>query len=182
MKLKIFSICVLFTISNFLFSQNEGSLDLTFDSDGILYRHSGEAFCLFVQIDGKLIVAGRTPGSLFVNRYKADGSNDNSFKGNGTTTTTIPQSFLILGESPAKILVEPVSEGNIYVVGHSTFQQDGSLWAVKYNAFGLLDPAFGNNGIVQLSLMGISDAKLSADDQKIFFHNLIIFVAENLSS
>lgn len=71
----------------------DGSLDTTFDGDGIVSTPIGagsdQAFAVALQPDGKILVGGRTITSNWdgaVLRYDANGTLDNSFSGDGIVT------------------------------------------------------------------------------------------------
>lgn len=67
----------------------DGSLDTTFDADGIVITPSGtRVFEIAIQSDGKLVAAGSSAGDFLVRRYNADGSLDISFGGGDGIVTT----------------------------------------------------------------------------------------------
>ena len=91
---------VLAGISEFNFAlaryNSDGSLDLTFDSDGKLItdfgtdsapfeKHGGEA--VTIQLDGKIIAAGFSNSNFALARYNSDGSLDTIFDSDGKVTT-----------------------------------------------------------------------------------------------
>lgn len=128
-----------------------GSLDTTFDGDGILTTNissgNGYARSVAVQPDGKIVAAGFGVG-FTVLRYSADGTLDATF-GNGGKVTT-------LGHYSAAYSVAIQHDGKIVVGG--TANQDFAL--VRYNTDGSLDTSFGNGGIVttDISAGGIDGA------------------------
>ena len=73
----------------------DGTLDTSFDSDGIVTTDFGpgddRAFSVVVQPDGKILVAGDSDNGSNIDfalvRYNADGSLDTSFDGNGRLIT-----------------------------------------------------------------------------------------------
>ncbi len=120
-----------------------GSLDLSFDADGIaLTDLSGvEDFgrAVVLQPDSKIVVVGyaRTNGALYefaLARYDADGSLDTSF-GNGTGMVT--ENF-DGGDSRANA-VSLQSDGKIVVAGSA--HNDFAL--ARFNVDGSLDTSFG---------------------------------------
>ena len=65
-----------------------GSLDPSFDGDGLVTTPSGSAFSVAIQPDGKIVVAGQSAnGDFLVARYNSDGSPDASFDSDGMVTT-----------------------------------------------------------------------------------------------
>ena len=80
--LGVLSICALPASAQY------GTLDITFDTDGIVQtdvttNQNDVAKDLVIQPDGKIIAAGYTTGSIFnefcLVRYNTDGSLDNTF-------------------------------------------------------------------------------------------------------
>src|SRR5438105_3806779 len=79
----------------------DGSLDTSFDGDGILTTNIGSAndnaTSVAIQADGKIVLAGYagngTDDDFALARYNADGSLDTSFDGDGELTTTIGTTF-----------------------------------------------------------------------------------------
>lgn len=61
----------------------DGTLDATFDGDGIMLGGGLVPVDLTMQADGKIVVAGILGGDLAVARYAADGSLDPTFDGDG---------------------------------------------------------------------------------------------------
>ena len=94
-----FSKIIIFIVA--LFSMNgaqaqNGSLDLTFDSDGKVTTHAAskeaEAQSILLQKDGKIIVAGyrgAPENDMVLVRYNENGSLDKSFDTDGIVTTAI---------------------------------------------------------------------------------------------
>ncbi|NOT35957.1 MAG: T9SS type A sorting domain-containing protein [Saprospiraceae bacterium] len=127
-----------------------GTLDNTFDSDGIVITAIGTGSEIIrsvaVQADGKIVVAGFSYTSasfsydFIVARYNSNGSLDNTFGTAGIRTTSIINSENDYGES---IAIQ--HDGKIIVGGYSF---TGYLLMARYNINGSLDPTFGNAGKV----------------------------------
>lgn len=131
----------------------DGSLDSTFDNDGIvttavgttIYESISDPFLsMVIQADGKIIIAGssKNSNSIFcytLVRYNVDGSLDNTFGINGIVITSTPNSAADIGRCLAI-----QSDGKIIVAGHSP----NSMSLVRYNTNGSLDNSFDNDGIV----------------------------------
>jgi len=76
--------------------EEDGDPDPTFDDNGIRSRNFtglvDELHAVVRQSDGKLVTVGRTGDLFLVARFNANGSDDNSFDGNGYVTTTFNSS------------------------------------------------------------------------------------------
>jgi uncharacterized delta-60 repeat protein len=64
-----------------------GSLDASFDGDGIAVTTNGFAWAVAIQSNDKIVVAGGIGGSFAIVRYNPTGSLDTSFGGDGIVTT-----------------------------------------------------------------------------------------------
>lgn len=126
-----------------------GVLDDTFDSDGISTKTDVNQDYIInglaIQNDGKIILAGRTQGTLqdfVVLRYNTNGSLDTTFGTSGEVLTNI-----VANDEANAVAIQ--TDGKIVVVGTAN---NGNLIAiVRYNANGSLDTSFGTSGIVQIS-------------------------------
>ena len=130
----------------------DGSLDTTFDGDGVsetaveLSPPASVPFGLALQNDQKIVLAGTCVSSFSefcLARYNTDGSLDTTFDGDGLVVTGF-DSFA--GGSAQDIVIQP--DGKILAAG-SRFG-DGSIDAVlaRYNADGSLDTTFDDDGKV----------------------------------
>lgn len=124
----------------------DGSLDTTFDGDGIaLTPEFVQANGVAVQTDGRILTANFSAfsnGNFGVARYNADGSPDTSFgtAGNGTTITDF-------GNNDRAYDVALQTDGKVVVVGHTDNGGALSQFAVaRYTTSGALDTSFGLNG------------------------------------
>lgn len=138
----------------------DGSLDTSFDSDGIVTTELGGndlAWTIALQPDGKLLVAGQSPtpaGPLgfAVARYEDDGSLDAAF-GGGFVETELPG----LANAEAHALAA-LPDGRIMVGGFGiNGSGDSDFGLVRYNANGGLDISFGSNGISTTQIIGPFD-------------------------
>ncbi len=135
----------------------DGSLDTSFDSDGIAsgdVQHSttlyAEAEALALQPDGKLLYTFYRDffggDGLAITRFNADGSIDTNFGDNGTTSIIVMEygnySNSMLLQSDGKILVT----GRVQASSNSPF----TAVAVRFTADGLLDETFADDGIFTL--------------------------------
>ncbi|QDV68641.1 Serine-aspartate repeat-containing protein D precursor [Rosistilla carotiformis] len=132
----------------------DGTLDTTFDSDGILTTAIGsssdQAQSVAVQSDGKIVVAGTSyNGSNYdfaVARYNADGTLDTTFDSDGVLTTAIGSSR-DYGQS---VVVQ--SDGKIVVAGYSDNGSNYDFAVARYNADGTPDTTFSNDGILTTAI------------------------------
>jgi uncharacterized delta-60 repeat protein len=134
-----------------------GSLDTTFDTDGIAVviwsSFADTAVDIALQPDGKIIAAGNYSRSQ--NRYNpalarlnADGSLDSTFGTGGKATT------LVETDSSTQAVVLQ-SDGKIVVGGlayDQLFRRD--LMLVRFNADGTPDLGFGTDGIKRTDIQG----------------------------
>jgi uncharacterized delta-60 repeat protein len=132
-----------------------GTLDTTFDSDGILIlamspSSDEEARAVAIQPDGKIVVAGYaytgtvTAGDFYVIRLNSDGSFDSSFDGDGKTFTD----FNTKNDLAFSLILQ--ADGKIIVGGDATNSggnfKDFAL--ARYNPDGSLDTSFDSDGKV----------------------------------
>ncbi|MFZ4526110.1 MAG: Ig-like domain-containing protein [Chlorobium sp.] len=123
----------------------DGSLDSTFDGDGIVTTAlsiQNDAFGgVVLQADGKILAAGYSFNSsnndVALVRYNSDGSLDTSFGAGGIVTTAI-------GSDDVGQVVTVQADGKILVAGYC----DNNFALLRYNADGMLDPSFGSSGKV----------------------------------
>ncbi|MCP4335916.1 MAG: hypothetical protein GY785_24995, partial [Gammaproteobacteria bacterium] len=145
----------------------DGSLDSSFDTDGILTTAIGSdsevGKSVTVQSDGKILVAGQSHnGSDYdfaLTRYNTDGSLDTSFDGDGKLTTAIGPGAEF-GES-----VTVQSDGKILVAGQSWNGTDTDFALTRYNADGSLDTTFDTDGILTTDFGSGTDVGYSVTTQ-----------------
>lgn len=129
-----------------------GSVDATFGTSGLTVNTAGGAAGdAHQQRDGKIIVVGQTDstGDFEIVRYRADGSLDTSFDGDGRASTTVGD-----GTDSARAII-PTVDGRLLLAGTGTvagvsrfglLEYDGIVvedfaastadWATGPNAFG----------------------------------------------
>jgi len=137
----------------------DGSLDTTFDSDGIVTTDFGAVSevgtSMVVQPDGKIIVAGyiyfggQNSSDFAVVRYNSDGSLDSSFDGDGKLTTDLFGSGSDFAESMAL-----QADGKIILAGYAFTGASGDFAVVRYNSDGSLDTSFDGDGKVTTDFGG----------------------------
>lgn len=129
---------------------SDGTLDTTFDGDGILQTNlgivsTGWDVSIVEQADGKIVTVHMAAGGqtdITVARFNSDGTLDTTFDGDGTkvftagTSSTFPESVLI--DADGKILISG------YAYMGSTNNYD---WFVaRLNTDGSLDTSFSGDG------------------------------------
>jgi uncharacterized delta-60 repeat protein len=133
--------------ANLLAYNAAGNLDTTFSGDGVrpLPRVVNPTD-VFVQPDGKILVAGTVDGVPGVARLRADGSADATFSGDG---------FNSLPQLTAATAVRVAADGKIVLAGTATGQAgDTRPAAVRLTAGGLPDSAFGGGDGVAVVEVG----------------------------
>jgi uncharacterized delta-60 repeat protein len=131
----------------------DGSLDTSFDGDGKTTADIDgpveycSASSVAVQADGKIVVTGDygniSNSGLAVLRFRADGSLDASFDGDGKVSTDLLWSRAGSGAVQ--------TDGKIVVVGCDQVYDDVFLWhfvlaVTRFNADGSLDKSFDGDG------------------------------------
>lgn len=132
-----------------------GSLDNSFDNDGIVTTASAPASAMVVQPDGKILVVTETAADYDVIRYNTNGSLDTSFGTNGIATTNVG------GSSDTAKGVALDAGGAILVTGFTGGSKKGvDVFLSRHSGNGTLDPAFdgGGDGIVITDLGTSLDA------------------------
>ena len=149
----------------------DGSLDTTFDGDGIVrtdfsaWTENDDDYCrgLAIQPDGKIVVGGRsfvtpTTYALAAMRYNPDGSLDTTFDGDGKAQfemNAIIEMYAFALQPDGKILVGGRA------LNFSTNSFNGVL--ARFNGDGSLDTSFGTNGSTTASMSGIFSIALLLD-------------------
>ena len=126
-----------------------GSLDTSFDTDGIVTSSIGTTNCygssIAFQGDGKIVIGGGSyAGSIYnfaLFRYNTNGSLDLSFDIDGIVTTSV-------GASSGAQSIALQSDGKILSAGFSNNGSDQDFALIRYNANGSLDLSFDTDGIV----------------------------------
>ena len=133
-----------------------GSLDTSFDTDGILTTAFGTTASgissIALQTDGKIVAAGNggTGGhNHAMARYNTDGSLDNTFDTDGKLTSAVGAGKGVALQSDGKIVVAVVAPNNVFGL-------------VRYTTAGTLDNTFGTGGIVTTPTDGDAEPKALA--------------------
>ena len=152
-----------YTDANFEFDMallrfnSNGSLDTSFDGDGIVYGDfvgdQDYAFGVAILDNGKIIVGGYSDLDFAVVRYNSNGSLDTTFGTNGRTTTHIAGSDYV-----NDMLVQ--NDGRIVLIGSTVPANGNRDFAIaRYNPNGTLDTTFSGDGINTTDLGGQDNAQ-----------------------
>ncbi|HSQ16830.1 MAG TPA: delta-60 repeat domain-containing protein [Anaerolineales bacterium] len=136
----------------------DGSLDTTFDSDGLLTTdiagNHDACTALVVQLDGKILAGGYSDNASNDNfslvRYNADGSLDPSFDGDGKLESDLTGG----NDRLSDLVLQPY--GKIVAVGYGV----GTLYdfaVARYNPDGSWDTSFDGDGRLLTDFMGYQD-------------------------
>ncbi|MBK8811167.1 MAG: VCBS repeat-containing protein [Acidobacteria bacterium] len=133
---------------------SNGSLDTTFDGDGIailVLPNNQDLFDIAIQPDGKIVVGGNTGTNdldqdFLVVRFNANGTPDASF---GPTGTGVIQTSFNAGDSLGSIALQ--TDGKI-VAGGYTFGTGIDFALLRITATGSLDTTFDTDGKLTTSV------------------------------
>ena len=131
----------------------DGSLDTTFDTDGVVTTTIGsgndEANAIVLQADGKIVAAGSNYDFALA-RYNTNGSLDTTFDIDGVVTTNIGSSVDIIYD----IALQP--DGKIVAAGFANNGISDNIALARYNTNGSLDTTFDTDGVVTTTLIASS--------------------------
>ncbi len=143
----------------------DGSLDTTFDSDGMRTQSLGaddRATGVAIQKDGKIIVSGTSDADsadFAIVRYTASGDLDTSFSGDGIK-------IIDLGADDSCQSIVLQKDGKILLGGSTDAVDETFDWGiVRIGTDGSLDRTFGDNGKLILDLGGADLANAMALQQ-----------------
>ena len=134
---------------------NNGTLDTSFDGDGILYvvlPGPSRGYDVDVQSDGKILAAGRVNTDLAVVRLNSNGTYDNSFDGDG-------KAIIPFIQAPTALDLEVLRDGK-YLLAAGTFSNGSVL--VRLSPDGSTDNSFDGDGSLQVE-GNISSMLVQAD-------------------
>jgi uncharacterized delta-60 repeat protein len=137
------------------FTEN-GNVDKSFGNKGFIVTEvsseKDNAESVAIQRDGKIVVVGSTDHKpttdIVLIRYDENGSIDYSFGINGIVITDI-NSSLDIGKS---LVIQ--SDGKIIVSGFTHIINKFFMTLLRYDSNGVLDPTFGNGGILITEING----------------------------
>jgi uncharacterized delta-60 repeat protein len=154
-----------------------GTLDNTFDGDGILKAFSFGAYTLSslyslaIQTDGKILIGGSKSYYLSVARINSDGSLDATYGTNGIYSTSSEQA------STCKLKLQP--DGKLLAT--YSYISNTSVNITRLNSDGTPDLSFGSSGLVATSI-GSSYTKDNARDITIQPNGKILATGSSYSS
>jgi uncharacterized delta-60 repeat protein len=129
----------------------DGTLDATYRNNGYSDMSSIYLGSSAIQSDGKIVLAGipnQSSGFMLV-RYNTDGSLDASFGQGGVTITPLAPSVYLNA-------ITITQTGDIIVGGGSAPGGHTEFTLARYSSSGMLDPTFGNNGLVTTDINAVS--------------------------
>ncbi|MEO8710553.1 MAG: T9SS type A sorting domain-containing protein [Parafilimonas sp.] len=129
-----------------------GNIDKTFGTNGKTIVDIGRndvAYCVALQLDGKIIAAGTASKEFALLRLNTDGQPDSSFGVNGKVTTNFSQSDYI-----KDIAIQP--DNKIIVIGFGEGEVS-KLALARYNSDGTLDSSFGEYGEIAMHTTDLFD-------------------------
>ena len=134
----------------------DGTLDKTFDGDGIVTTDLGtfndDATDIAIQPDGKIVVVGVTDQNMVLARYLPDGKLDPTFNGTGT----------VVGITAGANGVAITPGGTILIAGtRGGPHGDSEAIVASYAPNGRINLGFGNLGVAEAD---ISSGQDSGDD------------------
>ena len=139
---------------------SDGSLDSTFDTDGLVVTDFGNnrfdyGYAVTIQPDGKIIIAGESSvtantSDFGLARYTPDGSLDSSFDTDGKVITNFGGD-----EQGYAITLQP--DGRIVVAGHNGNGGNYDFALARYNSDGSLDTTLDSDGKVTTDFGSNSD-------------------------
>ena len=133
----------------------DGTLDTTFDNDGIVTFSSAYDNNKFndiaVQTDGKIIVCGQNSANDFlIVRYNTDGTLDTSFNMTGIVYTDFNNSI----DAATCLTIQP--DFKIVVSGYAYSNISGDFAVARYLTNGSLDTSFSGDGKVSVGASGFT--------------------------
>jgi len=174
------TLAILFLVGVALAAGAAGTLDSTFDGDGLVETPEGIFLSVVVQPDGKIVAVGdevidNQTGAFVVARYNADGSLDTTF---GTDGLVRPFDDDSSADGNAKDVALDAS-GRILVLGGVNFDRETGkgkkkkierVWAialVRLDTNGSLDSTFGDGGKALFETLASGEALALQADGKI---------------
>ncbi len=137
-------------------TSQSGTLDPTFDTDGMLISSLGSGHqgtqAVHILPNGKKVILcqWKIKGKYQValQRFQSNGILDSSFGNQGTTVTEVISKS---NAYPKDLVVD--STGNILVAGYTEGGKSEDPFILRYTTDGVLDSSFGTNGIQIVSLV-----------------------------
>jgi uncharacterized delta-60 repeat protein len=135
----------------------DGSIDASFGDGGIVHTSLGtrddHARSVAIQDDGKILVCGYALNRFALVRYNVDGSLDATFGMGGKVLTFVPSGVIHVN------CMALLPDGKVLLGG---VRKDGGnrmdLALARYTPQGILDPTFGNGGLVFTDVAASQDS------------------------
>jgi uncharacterized delta-60 repeat protein len=166
---KILIVGNLFTNAYLIRFNSSGTVDTTFDGDGIVNFGATAVNAVSAQADGKALVAGQSGNDWAVWRFNTNGAPDTSFDFDGVFTGPA-------GTSDSSVAREMVirPNGKILTTGNATVGTAGTAGTalVQLNTDGSLDTSFSGDGKVFTAIpntAGGLDVELQPDGRAVAF-------------
>ena len=145
------------------FGGNDGFAVADFADDAEIQPTFDEGTALTVQADGSVLIAGVSDkldpaGDFAMVRYQPDGTEDNTFGGDGTNKLIVPRGQ---GEAANAVAIQP--NGKIVIGGEFVAPGglSGTFGLLRLNSNGSVDTAFGTNGFVTTEVRDGADGVTS---------------------
>jgi uncharacterized delta-60 repeat protein len=142
----------------------DGSLDTSFGTSGRVFTNfstttpsdpNDSAGEVFIQSDGKIVIAGRVHHLAFdygIARYNNDGSPDSTFGQGGQLATSVLRQAS--GNAGKETAMAVQADGKIIIGGFTQSNGVNYFALSRYEANGNFDSTFGNGGQVKANLSG----------------------------
>lgn len=151
--------------SNLLLAQNAGDLDPTFGVGGTAVIDVGTGYdpCygLIIQPDGKIVIGGTAAlnGGWYPTlvRMNPDGTLDNTFDGDGITSSDVPHGTYNADANPLALQ----TDGKLLFTFGTAILGVGGLAVTRFNSDGSIDTSYGTNGTAITTVMEYSNDAFS---------------------
>jgi uncharacterized delta-60 repeat protein len=151
MKKKLLYISTLLLLSSLVAISQDGTLDPSFDGDGVVvtdfFGDVDQSYTIIQQADGKIVSSGFSDigENHVLSRYLLDGSLDTSFGTNGKVINDFNNepNFIYYAS-----IQQQADQKLVTATTHRLVSGDQDFFLVRYLENGDLDPSFGNNGTV----------------------------------
>ncbi len=143
-----------------------GTLDNTFGTNGLVVGNIGRVESMQIQNDGKIVLGGSTAQFFALERYDSNGVIDATFGLNGQSITLFPNGNANANSNAHSMSLQ--ADGKIVLGGFSTGDST-KIALARYLTNGIVDYTFGVNGILVTAFGDSSkgNAVMIQDDGKI---------------
>ncbi len=152
-----------FVVARYL---SNGTLDTSFDADGILLTDFGgteTAYGVAIQANGRIVVVGGSNDSIVIARYNTDGALDATFDGDGKfirrfNTNRSDTAYSVAIDANGKIVVAGTSW-----VSYTFNSSNRDFFVMRLNTGGFLDRTFDTDGYLNTNF---SPGPVSSDEAR----------------